>query len=66
MNPAFEFLDITGNRDQHESKRIQNSWHLVSSLSPARRSADAPNLRESKHFEFSDHTGATFLRTTAK
>jgi hypothetical protein len=35
-------------------KRIQNSCHLVSSLSPARRSAT--NLCEFKQIEFSDYT----------
>jgi hypothetical protein len=32
----------SGDRDQHEPERIQNSWHLVSSLSRAFVAGDKP------------------------
>jgi hypothetical protein len=44
-----------GDGDQHEPERIQDSWHLVSSLSRA-FDGRAMNQLEFKQIHFSDHT----------
>ena len=44
-----------GDRDQHEPERIQNSWHLVSSLSRAFVAGDKP--ARIQEIQFPDHSG---------
>jgi hypothetical protein len=51
-----------GDRDQHEPEWVQNSWHVVSSLS--RAAAAMLTTSEFNEIQFPDHTPSRAITST--